>query len=407
MSTAALFQAFGLGSIGLFSSRAFLPAFVAALVMRFGQDLPLIGSALPAGYEHAPTWFTHGLTITILGVLSALEIAADKSPEAREILQTVDQYYKPVMAMLTYYGIVAAQDAAFLDKSIGDIPQQAGMLALIPAAMIGAGVFYFATVRAGMLELFSEADEDDALGVRWLYSWMEDVWTALGPIVLIVYPLVMIGLIALSLGAMVLIEKRARAKEEKRRVACASCGEMMYGCAPACPRCGARAEQVRAVGFFGQTKDQPAGDLDNHPYRLVEKRRCPVCATRFEQRSPRQRCETCGHELMGDPAFVRAYLARVAGRLPGVLAVCALLSFIPVFGLIPGVIYYRLALVAPFRRYLPLGRGLILKWVIRALFLVLILLQLLPIAGAAAVPAMALLNYWMYRGTFVKLAVAR
>ena len=39
----------GLGSIGIFASRAFLPAFVTALLLRFGPQVPWLAHAgLPA-----------------------------------------------------------------------------------------------------------------------------------------------------------------------------------------------------------------------------------------------------------------------------------------------------------------------------------------------------------------------
>lgn len=45
-----------LASIGVFPSRAFLPAFVAALLLRCGDSTPLIAQAGLAGTVHAPSW---------------------------------------------------------------------------------------------------------------------------------------------------------------------------------------------------------------------------------------------------------------------------------------------------------------------------------------------------------------
>ncbi len=85
------------------------------------------------------------------------------------------------------------------------------------------------------------------------------------------------------------------------------------------------------------------------------------------------------------------------------LGVSLLFSLVPVVGLIPGVIYYRLALVAPFRRYIPRGRTLLLRWGIWLLFLVLVLLQWVPLLGGLVVPTMALVSYKVYRTAFTAM----
>ena len=52
-------------------------------------------------------------------------------------------------------------------------------------------------------------------------------------------------------------------------------------------------------------------------------------------------------------------------------------------GVIPGVIYYRLAIVAPFRRYIPPGRGFLLRWGVRLAVVVLVAFQWVPVAGGS------------------------
>ena len=73
-------------------------------------------------------------------------------------------------------------------------------------------------------------------------------------------------------------------------------------------------------------------------------------------------------------------------------------------GVIPGVVYYRLAIVAPFRRYIPPGRGLVLRWGVRLVVVSWCACQWVPVAGGFAVPAMALINYASYRTAYRKLA---
>ena len=76
----------------------------------------------------------------------------------------------------------------------------------------------------------------------------------------------------------------------------------------------------------------------------------------------------------------------------------------PVVGLIPGIILYRMTVVAPDRRYLPRGRTLLVRWGVRLAYLFLIFVQLTPVTGTLAVPAMALLGWSAYRRSFRELA---
>ena len=154
--------------------------------------------------------------------------------------------------------------------------------------------------------------------------------------------------------------------------------------------------------MFGQSKTEPAEDREKHKLRLVEKKRCPACANRLDERDPKQTCKSCGHELFSNEAFTKDYLGAVAGRLPIVLIISLGLSFIPFLGLVIGVIIYRIQLVAPFRRYIPLHRSFFIKWMIRIFFLFLIILQIIPGVGGVAVPIMAFISYRAYRGSFLK-----
>ena len=67
--------------------------------------------------------------------------------------------------------------------------------------------------------------------------------------------------------------------------------------------------------------------------------------------------------------------------------------------MIAGVIYYRLRLVAPFRRYLTFGQSFVTKWLLRIILLALAILQV-SFGGIVAFPLMALLNFLFYRSAF-------
>ena len=69
----------------------------------------------------------------------------------------------------------------------------------------------------------------------------------------------------------------------------------------------------------------------------------------------------------------------------------------PLLGLIPGIVYYRLSLLGGLRRYLPTGASIVTRWTVRLLNLVLIALQWIPFVGAAMLPLLCITNFALYR----------
>ncbi len=399
MNLALLIQA--AGSIGVFSGRAFLPSFSTALLLRFGPEIPWI--AQTGFLEHVrgvPTWFTRDTTLVVLGVLSALELAAVRFPEARSVLDEVHQYLKAGMAALTYMGVVSVSDRAVVRQVFGE----AGMAESLPALAVGTGVFLASRVRAAVVGFWSEADEDDDLGVRGLGRWVEDLWSGLGPLALILFPLLTVAALGLAIALLIALQRRAEARAEASKVPCRQCGGMTSPCALACPHCRAAVEAPRAVGLLGQVRRTPA-DTGKLPFDLVAVKRCPLCASRLKQRAVSQTCEVCGHRLMDDPRFARDYISHIDRRVPLVVAACVLLGLVPVLGVIPAVIFYRLALVAPFRRYIPPGRNFVLGWTVRILVVVLVAFQWVPVLGGLVVPLMAMITYMTYRREYRRLTL--
>jgi hypothetical protein len=392
----------GLGSVGVFASRAFLPSFVTALLLRFGPEVRwLAGAGLIPEVRGVPTWFTSDLALIALGVLAALELVAERVPEAQAVLVEVHAYLKAGMAALTYLGVLNATDRA----ALGPMVREAGLLAYLPVVAVGAGVFLAGRARAGFVRPLAEADEDDDLGLQGGLRWAEDLWAGLGPVALIVFPLVTVLACGLAVVALVVIERRVESRGERGKVPCARCGRLIHASAPTCTACHAAVEHPRAVGLLGQAQEG-AADLSSLPDRLVAVKRCPVCATRFGLRAVRQTCSECRHRLMHDPVAARGYIASIDRRVPLTCAVCLVLGLVPVLGVIPGVIYYRLTIIAPFRRYIPPGQGFAIRWVVRLVVVALVACQWVPVVGASALPLMALIQYVAYRSAYRRLALA-
>jgi hypothetical protein len=391
----------GLGSIGIFASRAFLPAFVTALLLRFGPHVPWLAHVgLLPHVRDVPTWFTSDVALIVLGVLATLELVAERFPEARTVLDEVHDYLKTGMAVLTYLGALNATDQA----AVGQVIKQAGMIDTLPVLAVGVGVYLASQVRRSILGPLVEADEDDDLGLQGLLRRVEDLWGILGPVALIVFPLLTLGAFGLAVLLLVLIERRIESQGERAKVACLQCSQMIHASALACPHCNAPVKEPRDVGVLGQPKAVLA-DMRSLPYRLVAVKRCPVCATRLKRRSVKQTCGACGHQVMEDPRFAQDYIATIDRRVPWVLVGCLLLGLIPVLGVIPGVVYYRLTMVAPFRRYIPPAHGFLLRWGVRLAIVLLVALQWVPVAGSLAIPSMALINYGAYRTAYRRLAL--
>jgi hypothetical protein len=390
------------GATGFFSSRAFIPAFFTAAFIRYGHLVPFAGLEdqpfiQVTGGE--PTWFTSNITLLVLGVLAAMEVAATKVPEAQELLDEVHKYSKTAMAGLATMGVLSTKDTAFIEGTM----QQAGVIDVTLSGLVAGAVWMLSTLRGGAMELLSDADPDDDFGIRSLIGWFEDLWASFGVYLLILYPLFILTILGAIVGTIFGLRKMAERREDKAKQPCPSCGTPVYGCAPECPSCHQQMASPKDVGFLGTTIERPAAPPEQHAFRLLSKRRCPKCAERIQQRRLPVPCSACAHEVLGDPAAQSAYFARVRGRLPKVLGVTFLLSLIPVLGIIPGIIYYRVQLVAPFRLYIPASRGIALKWLVRLIFLGLISLQLIPGLGGLMVPAMALISYSLYAGYFNRM----
>lgn len=391
----------GLGSIGFFSSRIFLPAFLTALFLRFRNHIPLVDHmGLLAQIHGQPTWFTSNACIAFLGIMSGAELFARRSHALSVFVHEFDIYLKPVLAALTSLGFISSTDASFAEHAV----HQAGYGDMIVPLAVALGSWQAARLRKKIMAVVF----DSLNGTHFdrLILWLEELWVFFGVYLLIVFPIIMLIAIGMMIGGMALLRRHLNVVEEKTRRPCASCSTMIYACAVACSKCRAAVDQPHDVGFLGQTKPYPTEHPQSHRYRLIEKRRCAVCATRLKVRDPFQSCGVCGATLLADPAFARQYVDYIAGRLPFVLAISLLLSLIPFIGLIVGVAYYRIALVLPFSQYLPLGRQFLLAWGLRILMIIMMFFQWVPILGGIVVPLMAYLSYLAYRGAFEKVVLA-
>jgi len=387
-----------LASIPMFASRPFLAALFTALIARFGTHLPWIAdSPVVQALARAPHWFTSGPMLGAMLALAVLEVLAVKHSEVRAFMDEFDAYLKTAVAVIVSLALLDKESVETI-RSIPHPVHKAGLgIQSAFAVVVGALTYGTALLRKGAVGVLSEIDDHDDIGAQSLLNWLENSWTVLGILFLVVFPIVALVLSALTVLGLWAFRKRAERREALSKVPCAKCATPVFPHATRCHVCHTALASPRGVGVFGTPKNAPARDLARQPFDLIARKRCPVCATRLKQRAVRQTCPTCRTVTFASMAEFHDYLRVLQGRLPMTLAICFGLSAIPVIGVIPGVIYYRLTLVSGLRGYVPPLRGCLARVMIRIVNGGLILLQPIPILGAFIVPFMCLASYAIYR----------
>ncbi len=395
-----------LGLIPYFTSRAVVPLFATAMIARlgpgFGPVADVLGVRLLASM---PSWATSNTALLVLGFLAAVEVGAAKMPEVREILALTDTQLKAVAAFLFCFTMVRGNPADL----VGHI-QQVGLttdlasgnsFAYVWSFVIGSVVWFGAAARNVVFNFLIDLDPDDDLGLQSLLSWLEDAIGFFGVLFAIIFPILALALAAMTLTCLWLIKRLIRRREEHAKIPCPDCSTPNAPCGPRCPGCQRFREQIMAVGVLGVIKATPAPDLSTHRLALLSRKRCAFCGDRFTDRRLDQTCPSCDTEAFESAQALETYLQHLRASLPKTLAILTCLSFIPLVGLIPGVVYYRLSLISSLRGYLPRTTGFIGRWLVRILNIGLIALQPIPLLGTLTLPLMCIVNFLIYQ-TLIK-----
>ncbi len=394
MTVAALIHV--LASAPLFASRAFLTAFVSALVFRFGPLVPwLQDTELITTLASAPPWFTHDVTLLSLAALAILEAAAERSPDLRAVIGEFEAPIKGLVALAITFGLLDSQSAAIAAPVLG--VTATSTTAAAGAAFAGVGAWGLASVRRGLLRPLDDLDSDDTLGIRSVITLVEEGSVMGGLALLIVAPVA--AAVAITVTAMAVSGIRAYigSKEEAAKIACGSCEVRHHASAVVCPSCSTPNPAPRRVGAFGQAKDEPAPEAARHEHALLTRRRCRRCASRLVGRAMDARCPECSTSAFADEHALSTYVDGLHGRLGFTLAALAGMSLIPVVGMIPGLIVIRLTVISPLRAYTPVLAGAAARWGDRITTIVLLLMQPIPILGAAMMPLIGWKSWAFHR----------
>lgn len=374
-----------------------MPLFTTGLVVRFGTEWTALAGLLGIELlDSIPRWAISDRALVVLGLAAFFEVAWTKSPELREMIGVTDPMLK---------GLVALAVAILLTPqgSLASAPtQQAGLLgSLSPvhawAALVAGLTFILASVRNGVYGFLIDLDEGDDLGLQKLLSWLEDGIGFLGVLFVVILPVVAVVVTGLTLLGLFLLQRMLELRERRQWQACHRCEKEQPPCGLVCARCGATNPRPLQVGWLGTIRRQQASDRVRHRLDLLSGKRCRRCGHRLRGRSFDIICQECGTIPFESEADLQDYLACIQSKLPKVLGVLLLLSAVPVVGLIPGVIYYRLTLISSLRHYIPHSSRFFGRWMARILSLLLVVVQPIPFLGALSLPLMALANFWLYR----------
>ena len=391
-----------LGVIPYFASRAFVPLFTTAALGRFGPEFgPLADFVGIQLLGSMPGWATSNLALLILGLLAVVDIVAAKIPEVRELISLGDSQLKGAAAFLMCFAIVRGNPMEIVGhvEKVGLTTSFASgqSFAYVWSFAIGAVVWFAAVMRNSIFGFLREMDEDDDLGIQGFLSWVEDGIGIFGVLFVVVFPVLALALVGLTLLGLWLTRRYLEHRELKAKVPCPHCGTPNPTCGASCSSCGQARQLVYQVGLLGSIKDIAVTDLYQHRLQLLSRKRCASCGERLKDRRIAQPCQSCGAKPFGSPEAVEEYLRFLRATLPRTLAILLLISAVPLLGLVPGMIYYRLSLISSLRCYVPRSQGFLARWVIRLLSLVLLALQPIPLFGMLTLPSLCLLNFTIYQ----------
>jgi predicted RNA-binding Zn-ribbon protein involved in translation (DUF1610 family) len=370
-----------------FATRPLLTAFVLALIGRYTEWVP-----------GAPDWLISTTTLLVLGGLALVEVLVVKNDELRAVVSEFDPLFKALVNFIIVYLLTNPETSAWSGELMAAGAGLVGPAAAVLWSGVTAGsVWILAYLRRSIWGFLADMDEGDDLGLQGVLSWLEDLWVVGGTVLAVVFPLVSLAVYIATLLGLFLTQRVLAHVEERRKVPCPHCGTGLHASALWCHTCGQPLPAPRRVGLLGQPKAQVVADRQRHQQHLRSRKRCPSCATRLPQRTIQQPCPNCGRETFASSAELDTYLENLHSDLPRVLLVCAVLGLVPVLGIVPGVIYYHLTLIASLRSYVPRAVGCLARFLVTIINLLLIMVQWVPFAGAIVVSLMALTNYGVYR----------
>ncbi len=384
------------GSIPLFASRTFLPAFMTAFMLKYPQLVPFI----EASENPAPEiWLTKPLTILVLFALTIAEIWADKNPDIQQVMTEIEKYLKPAVYAIVQFGFADPQTADVLGGmnwasfGINQIFALAGMV----------GVFFLTVFRQSIVNFLTEMDEDGDLGLKKLISYLEDSWVLFGFFLLMIAGFTQIIILGIILGWLYFIKKRGEQKRENQKVACSKCQTKIHPIAPYCKNCGTAQTELKKIGFVGQNTSKPVRNPKKHALNLLAYRRCSHCAEKLKANTKVQKCNACGTENL-NATHAKEFVQFLDKRFTILVILSVGLGFIPIIGMVLSVVLANILIISPYRKYTPRTDIFLTK-----IFTKILLILILAFGGLGAfgggfilAPIYVSVRYLMSKRAFLK-----
>ena len=402
------FYLYSLILIPLVASRAMMTicgSALAAYVAANPETLPFI--ELDIDVEAAgliiglPEWMISIWFICLTFTLAIVENIVSRSPELQEFWNMTEAKLKGIFSFLICFVLINGDPQVLVEhvKTEGISTGFGGFFSVEYVWSFGVGLltWLLCIVRSGVYRFLIEIDDSDSLGIRTLLGRMENALGLIGPAIFIVYPMVAFAAAGAALLILVGMNLWVKRLENRHSAECPSCQHINHLSALSCGKCSHSLADVKAVGFMGLAKDEPRNpDTQQHKLDLLRVKRCPECASVNKEKSVGVVCSVCNTPYFRNPSELDSFLKAARKRLGKTLVVTSILGLLPIVGLIPGIIFYRLYLVAGLKGYVSSSSNFLFRLLLSVLFLILIIYQATPVIGFAAIPIMALANFLLY-----------
>ncbi len=389
MSLAIILHA--IGTIPLFASRAFLPAFLTSLLFRFPTFIPFSSIDAPS----AELFITKTPVIIVLGILAVLEILADKNTDIKALWLQAEPYLKPVIYSVMLLGVVDNDSEAIIQGIY-----QAGMSDYILILITASSVYGLTILRTRIQQLILDIDEDGDLFLNFIFSSIEDTFVFFGFLLLLFSGIIAVVFFAIVVGGIYLWQKRIRSNLQKQKNPCDVCQTKNPPFALECSKCHTPQKKVHKIGLFGQRKNELIEDTSkarkNHALRLLTQERCGYCATKTHKKV----CPDCGKEhILNSSENRKAYVMFVQKRYALWLPLTVAVGFIPIIGIGISIIGANLYVFAPFKRQISTSTSIGVQVLSKiVLFLVIFFGSL---AGFILAPLYCSIRFVMWRTAFL------
>jgi hypothetical protein len=390
MPSAVLLHA--IGTIPLFASRAFLPAFMTALLFRFPNLLSFSEIDTPS----AELFITKTPVIIVLGISAVLEILADKNTDIKALWLQVEPYLKPIIYSVMLLGVIDNDSEAIMQGIY-----QAGFGEYVMIFFTAGAVYGLTILRASIQEWLLEIDGDGDLFLNFIFSSIEDTFVFFGFLLLLATGIGAIIFFAVIVGILYLWQRKIKTNEEKQKITCSSCQHKNPPFALECSNCHIPQSQVYKIGFLGQKKEEQINNdtkaRKKQMFSLLAQERCGYCAIKTNKKV----CFTCRKEhVLSNSENRKFYIRLVQKRYAIWLPLSIGLGFIPILGIAIAVLGANLYVFAPLKRQIPTIKAVGVQILTKLLLFCVIFFG--SIAGFILAPLYCSIRFFMWQTAFVK-----